>query len=67
MHWSTGCSDESPAVGGFAHGGGSMEIQPDVANSQGDDEGLDLIDDLLGQEPETPPRTGPEPRAADGP
>lgn len=44
-----------------------MEIQPDVANSQGDDEGLDLIDDLLGQEPETPPRTGPEPRAADGP
>jgi len=35
-----------------------MEILPDVRSPYPDDEGLDLIEDLLSQEPASAPLTG---------
>ena len=39
-----------------------MEILPDVRSPYPDDEGLDLIEDLLSQEPASAPLTGAEAR-----
>ena len=39
-----------------------MEILPEVRSPYPDDEGLDLIEDLLGQEPATAPLTGADAR-----
>ena len=39
-----------------------MEILPEVRGPYPDDEGLDLIEDLLGQEPATAPPTGADAR-----